>query len=91
VISCVIVDDSPSFPCIARTLLERDGFTVAGVAKTSAQAIAQVEALQPDVVLVDVFLGEESGVDSRGASTRSPAVRCRSSSSRASREGTGRT
>ena len=61
--ACVIVDDCPSFLRIARTLLERDGFTVAGVATTSAEAIAQVAALRPDVVLVDVFLGDESGVE----------------------------
>ena len=36
---------------------------MAGVATTSAEALRQVEAVHPDVVLVDIFLGEESGLD----------------------------
>jgi CheY-like chemotaxis protein len=37
--------------------------TVAGVASNSAEALRQVRALRPDVILVDVGLGEESGFD----------------------------
>jgi DNA-binding response OmpR family regulator len=40
---------------------QREGFTVAGVATASADALRQTETLQPDVVLVDVVLGDESG------------------------------
>jgi CheY-like chemotaxis protein len=58
----VIVDDDASFLRVARVLLEREGLRVAGVASSSADALRQVEALRPDVVLVDVFLGEESGL-----------------------------
>jgi DNA-binding NarL/FixJ family response regulator len=43
--------------------LERDGFTVVGVASTIAEALRSVEALCPDVTLVDVYLGRESGFD----------------------------
>ena len=60
---CLIVDDNASFLEAARILLEREGLSVAGVASTGADALRQVEALHPDVVLVDVFLGEESGLD----------------------------
>jgi DNA-binding NarL/FixJ family response regulator len=58
---CVIVDDDESFLNEAQALLESDGVTVAGVANTCAEAVQRVEALRPDVVLVDVRLGEESG------------------------------
>ena len=34
-----------------------------GVASTSAEAVKLVAALRPDVVLVDLMLGEESGLD----------------------------
>ena len=44
-------------------LLEREGLTVAGVATTSREAFRQVKALRPDVVLVDISLGEENGFD----------------------------
>jgi CheY-like chemotaxis protein len=60
---CLIVDDNASFLEAARILLEREGLSVAGVASTGADALRQVEALNPDVVLVDIFLGEESGLD----------------------------
>jgi DNA-binding NarL/FixJ family response regulator len=60
---CLIVDDSPSFLEAARVLLEREGLEVVGVASTGAEALEQAATSQPDVVLVDVMLGEESGLD----------------------------
>jgi CheY-like chemotaxis protein len=60
---CLIVDDNDAFLAAARTLLERQGLTVAGVASTSAEALRDVETLRPDLVLVDVSLGPESGLD----------------------------
>jgi CheY-like chemotaxis protein len=60
---CLIVDDSEAFLEAARTLLEREGLPVAGVASTREETLEQAEALQPDVVLIDVSLGAESGVD----------------------------
>lgn len=62
-IRCLIVDDNESFLQAARVLLEREGMSVAGVALTGADALRQVESLRPEVVLVDVFLGEESGLE----------------------------
>jgi DNA-binding NarL/FixJ family response regulator len=60
---CVIVDDDEVFLDVARALLERDGITVAGVARSAAEAVERVRALRPDVVLIDIRLGEESGFD----------------------------
>ena len=62
-IRCLIVDDNQPFLEAARVLLEREGLFVAGVAMTSNEAIRQAESLRPDVVLVDISLGEESGLD----------------------------
>jgi DNA-binding NarL/FixJ family response regulator len=62
-IRCLIVDDNASFLVAARVLLERQGLVVAGVASTGAEALRQADALRPDVVLVDISLGEESGLD----------------------------
>ncbi len=58
---CVIVDDDEAFLQAARALLERDGMAVAGVAGSGAEAVERVRALQPDVVLIDIRLGGESG------------------------------
>jgi DNA-binding NarL/FixJ family response regulator len=60
---CLIVDDNRPFLDAARALLEEEGITVAGVASTGADALQQAEALRPDVVLLDIGLGEESGFD----------------------------
>jgi DNA-binding NarL/FixJ family response regulator len=60
---CLIVDDSDAFLEAARALLEREGVTVVGVASSTAGALQQVRALQPNVILVDIGLGDESGFD----------------------------
>jgi DNA-binding NarL/FixJ family response regulator len=62
-LTCLIVDDSPEFYEAARQLLADDEVTVVGAAATSDQAVDQALALRPDVVLVDVNLGRESGLD----------------------------
>jgi DNA-binding NarL/FixJ family response regulator len=59
----MIVDDSGRFLAAARNLLEREGVEVVGVAATAAEALKVAEQLRPDVALVDVDLGEESGFD----------------------------
>ena len=60
---CLIVDDSRRFLDAARGLLERQGIALVGVASTSAEALRQVEELRPDVTLVDIDLGGESGFE----------------------------
>jgi CheY-like chemotaxis protein len=60
---CLIVDDSPRFLEAARGLLEQEGIAVVAVASTSAEALRRAEDLKPDVTLVDVDLGQESGFE----------------------------
>jgi CheY-like chemotaxis protein len=60
---CLLVDDSDAFLETASLLLEREGLTVAGVASSIAEALQQARALQPDLILVDIGLGSESGFD----------------------------
>jgi CheY-like chemotaxis protein len=62
-IRVVIVDDNSEFLDSARRLLEHQGVRVVGVASTNADGLRYVQELQPDVTLVDVNLGEESGFD----------------------------
>jgi DNA-binding NarL/FixJ family response regulator len=59
---CLIVDDSSRFLTAARGLLERQGMVVVGVASSGAQALRLAEQLRPDVTLVDIDLGGESGL-----------------------------
>ena len=60
---CMIVDDSADFRDAARVMLERGGIAVVGTACDGAEAITQGQALRPDLALVDVDLGAESGFD----------------------------
>jgi DNA-binding NarL/FixJ family response regulator len=62
-VRCLIVDDSSRFLATARNLLEHQGLTVVGVAATGAQALRLAEEQRPDVTLLDVGLGQESGLD----------------------------
>jgi len=60
---CVIVDDSPAVLRAASELLESQGILVVGVAATGVEAVRLTAELEPDVVLVDIDLGPESGFD----------------------------
>lgn len=60
---CLIVDDHRNFCEAARDLLEGQGVTVVGYATSSAEAIRCVRELRPEVALVDIDLGAESGLD----------------------------
>ena len=60
---CLIVDDNANFLEAAASLLRREGVTVAGVASSVADALRQARESRPDVILVDIMLGPESGFD----------------------------
>ncbi len=60
---CLIVDDSSLFGDEARSLLEHEGVSVVGVAASGDQAVRLAQAFAPDLALVDISLGEESGFD----------------------------
>jgi len=62
-VRCLIVDDSPGFLAAAARLLQRQGIIIAGVASNGAEALRQVEQLRPDLALVDIDLGGESGLE----------------------------
>jgi DNA-binding NarL/FixJ family response regulator len=58
---CLLVDDNDAFLETASLLLEREGLTVVGMASNIAEALRQARALRPDLILVDIGLGSESG------------------------------
>ncbi len=60
---CLIVDDNAAFRDAARSMLERAGMTVVGMAANADEALSRSRQLRPDVTLVDVDLGAESGFD----------------------------
>jgi DNA-binding NarL/FixJ family response regulator len=60
---CLLVDDSSHFVQAACNLLEQQGISVVGVACTGTEALQRGEELRPDVALIDINLGTESGFD----------------------------
>lgn len=60
---CVIVDDNERFVDLAAELLTREGFEVVGRAGRRGDALRQIIETRPDIALIDLFLGDESGVE----------------------------
>jgi DNA-binding NarL/FixJ family response regulator len=71
---CLIVDDNGGFRDAARTLLEREEIEVVGVASNASEACSLVAELRPEVVLVDIALGVESGFELTRALSRASAA-----------------
>jgi response regulator of citrate/malate metabolism len=63
-ISVLIVEDDFRVADLHREFVERcDGFEVAGVALTARQAIDLNRELAPDLILLDLYLPDEHGLD----------------------------
>jgi DNA-binding NarL/FixJ family response regulator len=60
---CLIVDDNVSFRAEMHDLLAEQGLDVVGGAGSAAEARRQITELRPDVALVDIDLGGESGLE----------------------------
>ena len=60
---CVIVDDNPGFLDAAADFLGHHGITVVGVASAITEALSCVGQKRPDVTIVDINLGDESGFE----------------------------
>jgi two-component system, NarL family, nitrate/nitrite response regulator NarL len=62
VLRCLLVDDNQGFLSSATRLLESQGLAIVGSASSADEALRMVDEHRPDVVLVDVQLGEEDGI-----------------------------
>jgi two-component system CitB family response regulator len=73
----LVVDDEISVARVHSEFVSgREGFTVVGEAHTGSSALAEIERLSPDLVLLDIYLPDISGLDvlRRLRTGRSPGV-----------------
>lgn len=64
VLRILVVDDHPVFRMGMTALLESiEGATVVGEAATAAEGIAAAQRLNPDIVVMDLNLGDGSGIE----------------------------
>ncbi|NLO90375.1 MAG: response regulator [Elusimicrobia bacterium] len=59
----LIVDDSPILRSTIRAVLERSGYQISGEAGNSEEAMALFQKEKPDMILLDILLPGESGLD----------------------------
>lgn len=60
----LLVDDDFMVSRVHRQFVDRvDGFEVVGEARTAGEAIEAVQRLQPDLVLLDIYLPDRSGLE----------------------------
>ena len=59
----VLIEDHQALREGLELLLDRAGIEVVGTAGTAGEGRELIERLEPDVALVDIRLGEESGID----------------------------
>jgi DNA-binding response OmpR family regulator len=68
----LIVDDEPNIVLSLEFLMKKAGFEIA-VAKDGEEALAQVAAFNPDLVLLDVMMPKKSGYEVCEALRADPA------------------
>ncbi len=73
----LIVDDQMPFRMAARSVVGvTPGFEVVGEAKSGEEAIEQVEALHPELILMDINMDGISGIEAtRRITTEHPEVK----------------
>ena len=59
----LIVDDSPIMRQMLVKIFTDEGFTVAGEAADGAEAVAQFEALKPDLTTLDIVMPKMRGIE----------------------------
>jgi DNA-binding NarL/FixJ family response regulator len=73
----LVIDDHEGFRATARRVLERDGWSVVGEAADGRSGLAAVEALAPDVVLLDIGLPDIDGfqlAESLAVTANAPSI-----------------
>jgi len=71
--TCIVADDHPAMVEAVAEMLSESGLSVVGRARDGEDALAKIEARQPDVALIDVRMPRLGGVEvARRAAVSSP-------------------
>jgi DNA-binding NarL/FixJ family response regulator len=71
--TCIVADDHPAMVEAVAEMLTESGLSVVGRARDGEDALAKIEARQPDVALIDVRMPRLSGVNvARRAAASTP-------------------
>ena len=63
-VQVLVVDDQPPFRAAARAVLNRiSEFELVGEAASGEEAISMSDSLHPDLVLMDINMGEMNGIE----------------------------
>jgi DNA-binding NarL/FixJ family response regulator len=74
-ITCIVADDHPAMVEAVCDVLEESGVAVIGRARDGEDALAKIEARQPDVALIDLRMPRLGGIEvTRRAAVASPGT-----------------
>lgn len=59
----LIADDDETMVSLLTTLLTMEGYTVASLMDKNGDPLENIRAAQPDILLLDIYLGRHSGLD----------------------------
>ena len=59
----LVVDDAAFMRMMVKEVLSKNGFEVVGEAENGAKAVEQYNALQPDLVIMDITMPEVNGIE----------------------------
>jgi CheY-like chemotaxis protein len=59
----LLVDDDPTMVGLLKTLLTMQGYQVATLMDKPGDILENIRLAKPDVLLIDIFLGDQNGLD----------------------------
>lgn len=63
-IQVLLIEDDPMVQEVNKQFIERvDGFKVIDTARNGVEGLAKIEKLQPDLVMLDIFMPQQDGIE----------------------------
>ncbi len=59
----LLVDDDYTMVSLLKTLLGMEGYQVFTLLDKSGDVLENIRAIMPDILLIDIFLGDKNGLD----------------------------